>query len=438
MSIVKQAVIMAGGKGTRLAELTKDVIPKPMVPLLGKPLLERQVECLKQNGITDIIMVIGHLGEVIRTYFGNGSKWGVNIRYFLEDKPLGTAGALPQMAGILANKFILMFGDLLLDVDFQRMVAFHQAKQALVTLFVHPNSHPFDSDVIQTDCENRVIGFDSKHNDRSGYWYANCVNAGLYIMEKKILEHISANKKVDLEKEVLSLLCQRNAVVYAYSSPEYVKDVGTVERIRQAEQELKNGYVAARNLKNKQKAIFLDRDGTINKLNGLVYLPEQFELESCAVSALKLINRSGYLAILVTNQPVVARGLCGMADVELIHKKLQTLLGCEGVYLDGIEFCPHHPDAGYPEENPDYKIPCHCRKPAIGMLEKYAVKFNIDLRKSWVLGDSTVDIKTGLNAGCKTALVLTGEAGQDGKFDISADLRAVDLLAAVKMILVKE
>lgn len=426
---------MAGGKGTRLAELTGDVIPKPMVPLLGRPLLEWQVDCLKRNGIQDIIMVVGHLGKVIQAHFEDGSRWGVNIRYYAEREPLGTAGALPGMRDMLADEFLLLFGDLLLDIDMERMAAFHRKKRALATLFVHPNSHPFDSDLIVPDGEGRVTGFDSKHNDRSGYWYANCVNAGLYMMSKRILEHIPDGQKVDLEKEVLSPLCERNAPIFAYTSPEYVKDVGTVERIRTAERELVNDYVAARNLTRKQRAVFLDRDGTLNILKGLVYAPEQLELEAGAVEAIRAINSSGYLAVLVTNQPVVARGLCGMEDVELIHRKLQTLLGREGAYLDEIMWCPHHPDKGYPEENPDYKIPCRCRKPAIGMLEDCAGRFNIDMERSWMVGDTTVDIQTGINAGCRTALVLTGEAGQDGKYAVQADLTAENLLEAVKLIL---
>jgi len=429
-----QAVIMAGGKGTRLTALTRDEIPKPMVKLLDKPLLEWQIECLRRNDIDDVIMITGHLGGVIQNYFGDGGRWGVKIRYFREKEPLGTAGALPALRDMLAEEFILLFGDLVLDVDFGRMAASHRAKRALATLFAHPNAHPFDSDLILTDERGRVTGFDSKHNDRTGKWYANCVNAGLYVMEKKILEYLPAGRKVDLEKEVLSPLCAQNASIYAYASPEYVKDVGTVERLRAAERELKSGLAAARNLSQKQRAIFLDRDGTLNVLRGLVYRPEQLELEPRAAEALRRINQSGYLAVLATNQPVVARGLCSMEDVEQIHRKLQTLLGREGAYLDGIAFCPHHPDKGYPEENPAYKVPCHCRKPDIGMLEDCAERFNIDLKASWMVGDSTVDIQTGINAGCKTALVLTGEAGKDGKYAVQADLTAENLLEAVQLI----
>ena len=138
---------------------------------------------------------------------------------------------------------------------------------------------------------------------------------------------------------------------------------------------------------------------------------------------------------MVTNQPVVARGMCGMADVKEIHRKLATLLGQEGAYLDGIVFCPHHPDKGYPEENPAYKIPCHCRKPEIGMLTACAEAYHIDLSQSWMVGDTTVDIQTGLNAGTHTALVLTGETGKDGKYDVQPQHIGADLLDVVKQII---
>ena len=151
--------------------------------------------------------------------------------------------------------------------------------------------------------------------------------------------------------------------------------------------------------------------------------------------AIQLINRSGYLAILVTNQPVVARGLCEPEDVIRIHKKMSVLLGEQGAYLDDIAFCPHHPDKGYPEENVLYKIPCDCRKPHIGMIEKMVEKYNISIDDSFMVGDSTVDIQTGKNAGLKTVLLKTGMAGTDGKYDAKADYEAVNLLEAVKGIL---
>jgi len=426
------AVIMAGGKGTRLVSLTRDEIPKPMAPVCGKPILWWQIECLKKNGITDVVIIVGHLGHKIKEYFGDGSANGVKLRYIEENEPLGTAGALYYLREMLDSQpFFLVFGDVLFDIDMRRMVDFHILKDAEVTLFVHPNAHPYDSDLVVTDFERRVIKFDSKHNDRSSYWYDNCVNAGIYIMQPAFCDRITRPQKTDLEKELLSNMVDLGEKLFAYCSPEYVKDVGTVERIEKASQEMARGYIANRSLKYRQKAIFMDRDGTINKFKGLVSKEEQFELEDCAVDAIRRINESGYLALVITNQPVVARGLCDIEDVESIHNKMKTLLGRESVFLDDVMFCPHHPDKGYPEENPEYKIQCRCRKPDTGMVEDCAERYNIDLSKSWFVGDTTMDIRTGKNSGTKTALVLTGEAGQDGKYPDKPELVCKDLLEAV-------
>ena len=429
-----QAVIMAGGKGTRLREITRDEIPKPMAPVAGKPILQWQIETLKEQGITEIVLIIGHLGEKIRGYFGDGNGFGVSIRYIEETEPLGTAGALALLPPILqGERFFLVFGDVLFDIDLKRMLDFHEEKQAAATLFVHPNSHPFDSDLVVLDEEARVQSFNSKHSVRTD-WYQNCVNAGLYLLDKKVCGLVPAGEKCDMEKQLLTGMISSGKAVYGYQSPEYIKDVGTVERIRLAEKELQSGLIARRNLRFKQKAVFLDRDGTINRKNNLVYREEQFELEPDAAQAIAEINRSGYLAIVVTNQPVVARGLCEVEDVKRIHRKMETLLGQKGAYLDAIYFCPHHPDKGYPEENPAYKIPCHCRKPDIGMLEDAAKRFNIDLSHSWVVGDTTVDIQTGFNAGTHTALVLTGDAGKDGKYAVQPELTAATLADVIQLI----
>lgn len=426
---------MAGGKGTRLRAITNDEVPKPMAPVAGKPILQWQVECLREQGVTDLVLVTGHLGEKIQEFFGDGKRFGVHIRYIQETVPLGTAGALSMLPPLLKEElFFLVFGDVLFDIDLARMAKFHREKQAKATLFVHPNSHPFDSDLVVCDDAGRVRRFDPKNSVRTG-WYHNCVNAGSYVLDRSICERVPRETKMDLEKELLAGMIGADEAVYAYRSSEYIKDVGTVERITAAEKELESGYIAKRSLRNRQRAIFLDRDGTVNRKNGLVYREEQFELEDGVIEAIRRINRSGYLAILVTNQPVVARGLCSVEDVEDIHKKLETLLGREGVYLDDIHFCPHHPDKGYPEEDPAYKIPCHCRKPDIGMIEACAERYNIDLANSWMVGDTTVDIQTGKNAGTRTALVLTGDAGRDGKYKVTPDLVCDDLGQAVQRIL---
>lgn len=430
-----QAVIMAGGKGTRLLSLTNNEIPKPMVEVCGKPILLWQIEKLKENNIKDIILIVGHLKEVIIDYFKDGKQFGVNISYIEENKPLGSAGALSLLKkDLIDDKFLLIFGDVIFDIDINRMIKFHESNNSFLTLFVHPNVHPYDSDLVVIDEKNKVLKFDSKHNVRD-YFYKNLVNAGFYVMNSSICDYVEENIKTDLEKELIPKIMLDGKFVYAYKSSEYIKDVGTVDRITKAENEIKNGLVSDKCYKNKQKAIFIDRDGTINKYNGLVYKQEQFKLEYNVVEAIRVMNDSGYLAICITNQPVVARGLCKISDLEQIHAKLETLLGKEGVYLDDIKYCPHHPDKGYPEENKAYKIECHCRKPDIGLIEECVDKYNIDLSKSWFVGDTSTDIKTGQNASVKTILLKTGLAGNDGKYDVKPDYICDNLLEATRLII---
>ena len=405
---------MAGGRGTRISELFPD-IPKPLIPIDNTPVLEREIISLRDQGFTDIILTIGYMAEKIQEYFGNGDKWGVKIEYFVEDKPLGNAGALFFLD--MKEDFLLLNADAVFDVDFNRMVEFHKQHGGLVTLFTHPNSHPYDSGLIIAGEDGKVEKWLAKEDERPLY-YKNRVNAGLHVINPKALQLSGVNKeeigkeidekvkKVDLDRQILKPLCG-TGTMFCYDSPEYVKDMGTPERFHQVEEDFKKGVVQAKNLANKQKAIFLDRDGTINKYVGFLRKEEEFELLPGVADAIKKINKSGYLAVVVTNQPVIARGEVTYSQLENIHNKMETLLGKEGAYLDGIYFCPHHPHSGYEGEVKELKIDCDCRKPKPGMLLKAAEDLNIDLSQSYMVGDGENDIKAGKAAGCKTVLLNT-------------------------------
>ena len=434
MKNIDVAVIMAGGKGSRLLSITNDEIPKPMVPVDGKPLLEYQVEKLKSYGVKKIIMIVGHLGEKISGHFQDGRAFGVDIDYIFEKEPLGTAGAFYYLKDkIDAKDFLLIFGDVFFDLDFDRMEDFHFKNSALTTLLAHPNGHPYDSDLIQMDDTGRVIGFDSKHNVRD-YWYDNMVNAGMYILNKDLLDLVKEPVKIDFEKDILANQVKLGANIYAYHSPEYVKDVGTVDRINATVEELRSGLIAAKNLKNKQRAIFLDRDGTMNVSKGFISKAEDLELIPGTIEAVKAINKSGALAIVITNQPVIARGECSFEELHNIHNKLKTLLGEKGAFVDDIFYCPHHTDKGFEGEVPELKFDCECRKPKTGMVMNAVEKYNIDLLQSYLVGDSTMDLETARNAGVKSVLVNTGFAGNDGKYSRKCDIEAKDLLDAVEKI----
>lgn len=435
MKHIDVAVIMAGGKGSRLLSITNDEIPKPMVPVDGKPLLEYQVEKLKTYGIKKIVMIVGHLGEKIVDHFKDGKDFGVEIDYIFEKEPLGTAGAFYYLKDkIDAKDFMLVFGDIFFDMDFDRMEDFHFKNSALTTLLAHPNGHPYDSDLIQTDDTGRVIGFDSKHNVRD-YWYDNMVNAGMYIINKRLLDLVKEPVKTDFEKDILANQVKLGANIYAYHTPEYVKDVGTVDRINATVEELKSGLIQSKNLKNKQIAIFLDRDGTMNVSKGFISKADDLELIPGTIDAIKAINKSGALAIVITNQPVIARGECSFEELHNIHNKLKTLLGKKGAFVDDIFYCPHHPDKGFEGEVPELKFDCECRKPKTGMIDEAVKKYNINLSKSYMVGDSTMDLETARNAGIKSVLVNTGFAGNDGKYDRSCDIEADNLFDAVEKII---
>jgi len=430
-----KAVIQAGGRGTRLYDITKDEIPKPMIPILGKPLLEWQIEKCKEKEISEIIIIIGHLGNKIKDYFQDGVLWDVSITYIEEEEPLGTAGAFYFLKEMIEEEaFLLFYGDVFWDINVERMLEFHKRKKSKFTLFVHPNSHPYDSDVIIKDDDERIVGIDSKHNIRN-YWYDNLVNAGLYIIEDSVCKNINELRKIDLEKDIINQMIECEEEIYGYRSSEYIKDAGTVERLSAVEKDVESGYTVARNLRKEQKCIFLDRDGTINVKNGFVDSEDKFFLEKDVIEAIKKINNSEYLALLVTNQPVVARGLCTMDEVKRIHQKMTSILGEGGAYLDDIAFCPHHPDKGFPEERIEYKIECMCRKPQTGLLTRFAEKYHINLEQSWIVGDTNCDMQTGNNAGTHTALVLTGDAGKDIKYQPKIELVCENLLQAVEKIL---
>lgn len=342
-------------------------IPKPLIPIrnkdgIEKPVLEWEIESLAAQGFKEIILTVSHMHEKIEDHFGDGSRLGVHIEYFVEEQPLGNAGALFKLRDQLTEPFLLLNADAVFDIDFNRFVEYHRAHGGLVTLFTHPNSHPYDSGVLVADESGAVQRWLTKEDVRP-QWYQNRVNAGLHVIDPAVLDMAGIDAeavgtevdgkrvKVDLDRQILKPLCGTGKM-FCYDSPEYVKDMGTPERYKAVCRDFINGVVAAKNLRHPQRAVFLDRDGTINKYVGFLRNIDEFDLIPGVAEAIKKINESGYLAIVVTNQPVIARGEVTVPELQLIHNKMETLLGAEGAYLDAIYYCPHHPHKGYEGEVP--------------------------------------------------------------------------------------
>ena len=411
-----KTIIMAGGQGKRAAGIDP-TIPKPLIPIGSKPILQHEIECLVSQGFTDIIITLSHMAEQIKAFVGDGSRFGAAVTCFYEEQPMGNAGALFKLweRGELSGDFLLLNADSMFDVNLERFVAYHRARGGLATLFTHPNNHPCDSGLIVAE-HGIVTRWVTKEEPRP-QWYKNRVNAGLHILNTKLLEltgidpaAVDTNHRVDLDRDILKPLVSTGRI-FACDSPEYVKDMGTPERFVQVSKDLVSGRVAARNLSRPQKAVFLDRDGTINRQVGFLTDIDEFELLPGTASAIRKINESGYLCIVVTNQPVIARGEVTEPELARIHNKMETLLGQEGAYVDAIYYCPHHPDSGFAGEVPELKIRCDCRKPEPGMLLAAAEEFHIDLAQSVMVGDDERDILAGKNAGCST--ILLGEESRD-------------------------
>ncbi len=420
--------IVAGGRGTRLG--FKD-IPKPMVPLAGKPLLQYQVELALRYGITEIYILSGFMAGAIVDYFGDGSAFGAKITHVVEDEPKGTAGAVGLLKDVIDERFMVFYGDTVMDVDLARMIEFDRAHEgADATILVHPNDHPKDSDLLEADELGNVTAMHPKPHE-PGRYYRNLVNAALYVLSPEVFKYIPADRPTDFGRDVFQLMLDAGRRIAAYRTPEYIKDMGTPERLRHTEADIISGKVGRLNLANRRRAIFLDRDGVINRDVDNLRRVRDFELLPDAAPSIRKINESEYLAVVATNQPVIAKGFCSVAELELIHSRMETELGAGGAYLDAIYYCPHHPERGFAGEVPELKIDCECRKPKPGMLLRAAREMNIDLGGSYMVGDTARDVGAAATAGVKSVFVGETASPASGV----ADYRCGTLAEAVDLIL---
>ena len=421
-------IILAGGKGIRLNLST---IPKPMVKIGGKPILEHQIDLVRRYGITEIFLLTGYLANVIYDYFGDGEKFGVKITHLIEPYPMGTGGCLRLVKNLIGQeeRFMVFSGDVILNVDLGKIIEEDQKKKSIATLVVHPNNHPYDSDLVEMDSDQRIIAFHPKPHPE-GFYYSNLAIASIYILSGQIFKYIPSGQFSTFEKNILPMLLSKGEFVAGYRSSEYIRDMGTPDRLRRVKKDYVSGKVARLNKKNKRRTIFLDRDGVINKYVDNLSKIDDFKLTDGCSEAINKINKSEYLSIVITNQPMIAKGFLSEKELREIHKKMDTLLGKNQSYLDGVYYCPHHPQGGFKGEIKELKIECDCRKPKIGMFLQAARDFNIDLKESWKIGDDERDLIAGKNAGCRT--VYLNPKMEKNQY---ADFVFKDLPSAIKFVL---
>ena len=336
----------------------------------------------------------------------------------------------------LEPEFLVMYGDTMMFVDLTRFWSWHHAVPgADVSLFLHPNDHPHDSDLVEIDEIGGIVAFHAYPHPVEA-WLPNLVNAALYVVRREGLRAWSQTESpLDFAKDLFPRMLAAGATLRGYASPEYIKDAGTPERLRRVRDALNSGAIRRASLDEPQQAVFLDRDGTLNVEHGLIRRPEELEVFPYAGPAVRRLNEAEWRTVLVSNQPVIARGEVTQAELRRIHARLETEIGRDHAYFDRIYICPHHPDRGFPGERTELKIRCDCRKPEPGLIFNAQKDLNIDLARSWYIGDASADLGAAEKSEVSSILVETGHGGLDRSYPYEARFTVANVSEAVTFIL---
>ncbi|MEH7839369.1 HAD-IIIA family hydrolase [Rhizobium laguerreae] len=412
---VREAIIIAGGLGTRARSMTGDAIPKALLPLDGVPIILRQIRVLAREGVQHVRVLGGHLGGQLEPALApEAEKLGITIDVFVEKSPLGTAGCLTTL-DTTSGDVLIVYGDMLFDIDLAALARHRQQFPAALTIIAHPNDHPRTSDLVvqKSGYLQRLL---PRKTPRDADW-RNLVPAGLYVASEQFFETLLPGQPADMIHDVVPGLLERSTPVAIYDTPEYMKDIGSPSRHAAAAEDLRQERVHAVHLSVRRPAVFFDCDGVLNEDvggHGVVH-PDQVKLIGRAGEAVRLAREAGFLAVAVTNRPQLAKGLLDESGLDHVLGRLEAELAEDGGVLDRIYFCPHHPDKGFANEVPALKIDCACRKPGDLMIRQAMAELPIEKTKSIIIGDSLRDIGAGRKAGIWAYGVRTGYGLRDEK-----------------------
>jgi len=428
------AVIVAGGLGTRARAMTGADLPKALLPVGGVTILAHQMQALAAGGVTRLVILAGYLGEVIRAHLvRHPPPAGLEVRVEIEAAPLGTAGAVVAAREKFdAGHLLVIFGDLLFNLDFRRLQERHLASGAAASIVCRPNDHPATSDLVLVDDADRITGLLPRKARPPGD-YRNLVPSGIYMLRRADLEGFAVGARLDFFQGYFPALLARGEILHAHRSVEYMCDIGTEQGRAAAERDLASGRVARLSPGQLRPAVLFDVDGVLNEEvpgQGII-APDQVRLIAGAGAALRTVNHAGLLAIAATNRPQLAKGLVTRAGLEAIFGRLEMGLAGEGGYLDRLYFCPHHPERGFAGEVAALKITCSCRKPAPGMLEQAFAELPADRARSAMIGDTWRDLAAARAAGIHAYGVRTGYGCRDLPDGVRADLMFADVREAV-------
>lgn len=389
-----QCVILVGGLGTRLGTLTKEC-PKPMLPVAGRPFLDLLIENLVRFGFSDVLLLAGYRSEVVSAHFEavqlRTQALGVTVTVIAEPGPLGTAGALLHAAPQLSSEFLLINGDSFFDFNLLDLAGFPGGSPLLARMALRRVKNAARYGVVTTDGRESVTAMRARPEapaaDAPGL-----INGGVYWLKREIVDLLPEGP-CSIEHDIFPCL----AIEMRLSGREYegfFLDIGIPEDYRKAQQLLPL----------RRPALFLDRDGVLNRDDGYTHRIEDFHWNDGAVEAIRMANDANWFVFVVTNQAGVARGLYEEEDVWHLHGWMNTSLRQQGAHIDDFRFCPHHSDGIVPR----YKRPCAWRKPNPGMIKDLAEHWPVDLESSLLVGDKSTDMDAGAAAGVRSLLYQGG------------------------------
>jgi D,D-heptose 1,7-bisphosphate phosphatase len=420
-----KALLLADGLGYPLIA----TIPRCLLPIAGRPLLDVWLDCLVEAGISEGRISTHSLAETVRIYIEQVNTQGrIHLAESHEPTLLGLAGTVAANGDLAddADQVVIIRADNFSDIDLRPLVAFHRRHGDPLTMVLLQVRDSPARGIAELDGEGRIVSFVEKP-EPSG---SSLADAGLYVLDASAYREIASMGAFDLGIEVLPRFAGR---MRGWVWGGYFGDIGTHEPLERVQREAAIMVPAQSGVGKgtSRSAVFLDRDGTL--IEHVPYLsdPAMVSLLPGAAEALKRLRRAGFARVLVTNQSAIGRGMLTVNSLDEIHTELNRQLALHGASIDGIYYCPDAPqsDDRTVMENPD-------RKPGPGMLLRAAAELNLNLRTSWMVGDLISDVLAGLNAGCKSILVQSGQTSQ-AEADTAARLALIapDLAASVDLIL---
>lgn len=395
--MIQEAIILAGGLGTRLREEVSE-LPKSMAPINGIPFLQYQLNYLAKFNFKTVHLAVGYLSNIITEYFGDNYN-GIKLIYSFEEEPLGTGGAISQALKQTTSETVLILnGDTMFQVNLNDFIESHKLCSADFSMALKPMKNFERYGVVQKNNQNKVIGFEEKQFQEHGI-----INGGVYLINKSVLTNYDFDKKYSFEKEFLESKFEE-LHFHGFESKGYFLDIGIPSDYHQAQHDFKqydNWNI------DKTWTLFLDRDGVINthRKNDYVKSINEFEFINGVLDAIPKFNKVFGKIVVVTNQQCIGKGIISENQLNKIHDFMISKIDKHGGNIDAIYFAPQ-----LIKENSEM------RKPKSGMADQAKKEFpEIDFNKSIMIGDSLTDMEFGQRKGMKTIYINPGFNGQFDK-----------------------